>query len=189
MRTIVAGRFGQQAEVQEAIAQLLGAGFSQDQISSFYVNPAGQHDRYPVGGDRDKSPGAEQSSAGTAAGAATGGSIGAAVGAATAPVTGPLGAVTGAFVGAHIGSLVGTLGMMKEDGDATDENPVPVRQAGMLVAVGVSEPPDEARAIDVLRSLGAADIERTEGTIVNGDWQDFDPVVPPSLVEMPSLQR
>jgi hypothetical protein len=189
MTTIIAGRFEQQAEAQEAIAQLTGAGFAEEQISSFYVNPPGQHDRYPIGGDHDKSPGAEQSPAGTAAGAATGGTVGAAVGAATAPVTGPLGAVTGALVGAHIGSLVGSLGMMKEDGGAANENPVPVRQAGMLVAVGVPESADEARAIEVLRSLGAADIERTAGTMAQGDWLDFDPIAPPSLIEMPSMQR
>jgi hypothetical protein len=189
MKTIIAGRFGQQTEVQEAIQKLLDAGFSKDRISSFYVNPAGQHDRYSIGGDRDKSPGAEQSTAGNLAGAATGGTVGAAVGAVTAPVTGPFGAVTGAAVGAYVGSLVGTLGTMKEDGDAGNENPVPVRQAGMLVAISAPEPADETRAIELLRALGAVDIERSEGTITDGDWQDFDPVMPPSLVEMHSAQR
>src|SRR5688500_2786870 len=105
MSTIIAGRFEQQTQVQDVIAEMIRNGFSPEQISSFYVNPPGQHSQFAVGGDRDKSPGAKESTTGTAAGMATGGTVGAVVGAATAPVTGPIGAVTGAFVGAHIGSL------------------------------------------------------------------------------------
>jgi hypothetical protein len=183
MTTIIAGRFEQQARAQEVVAEMVRNGFPAQQISSFYVNPAGQHNQHPVGGDRDKSPGAKDSPKGTAAGMATGGTVGAAVGAATAPVTGPLGAVTGAFVGAHIGSLVGSLNQMDDNGEKVEENRVPVRQAGMVVAVSVPEPANESQAIDVLRSLGAEDIERTEGTIVDGDWKDFDPVSAPALLD------
>src|SRR5690606_36735755 len=57
MATIIAGRFAQQEEVQHAIAALQQAGAPAAQITSFYVNPQGQHDLYPVGGDRDESPG------------------------------------------------------------------------------------------------------------------------------------
>jgi hypothetical protein len=183
MTTIIAGRFEQQDQVQHVIEEMVRNGFSHEQISSFYVNPPGQHNQTPIGGDRDKSPGAKESPVGTAAGMATGGTVGAAVGAATAPVTGPLGAVTGAFVGAHIGSLVGSLNKMDDNGEAVEENEVPVRQAGMVVAVSAPEPANEKQAIEVLRSLGAEDIERTEGTIVDGDWKDFDPVSAPALVE------
>jgi hypothetical protein len=189
MTTIIAGRFEQQSQVQDTIDALLRNGFPADRISSFYVSSAGQHASYPVGGDRDKSPGAEQSPAGSAAGMTGGGAVGAAIGAATAPVTGPLGAITGAFVGAHVGSLIGSLGKMEEDGSGADENEVPVRHAGMMVAVGVPESADENRALDVLRELGAADIERTEGRIVEGDWQDFDPVAPPSYIDNQPAQR
>jgi hypothetical protein len=183
MTTIIAGRFEQQDQVQHVIEEMIRTGFSADQISSFYVNPAGQHHQTPIGGDRDKSPGAKESTVGTAAGMATGGTVGAAVGAATAPVTGPIGAVTGALVGAHIGSLVGTLNKMDDNGAAVEENEVPIRHAGMVVAVSVPEPGNEGQAIQVLRASGAEDIERTEGTIVDGDWKDFNPVSAPSLVE------
>jgi hypothetical protein len=183
MTTIIAGRFEQQAKVQEVIAEMVRSGFPPERISSFYVNPPGQHNQSPVGSDHDESPGAKESPAGSAAGMAGGGAVGAAVGAATAPVTGPLGAVTGAFVGAHIGSLVGSLGKMDDNGKAVEQNEVPVRQSGMMVAVSVPEPANEGQAIEVLRTLGAEDIERTEGTIVDGDWKDFDPVSPPSLVK------
>jgi hypothetical protein len=185
MQTIIAGRFQQQSEIQNALAEMLRAGFDEDQISSFYVNPPGMHDRFAIGGDRDKSPGAEDSPKGTSSGMATGGAVGAAVGAATTPVTGPLGAVTGAFVGAHIGNLVGSLEEMKDDGAKNESEASPLRHAGMLIAVSVPEPSREPVAINVLRSLGAADIERAEGTIVDGDWKDFDPVTPPSLVDRP----
>jgi hypothetical protein len=189
MTTIIAGRFEQQARAQEVVAEMVRKGFSPAQISSFYVNPPGQHAQYPVGGDRDKSPGAKESPTGSAAGMATGGAVGAAVGAATTPLTGPLGAVTGAFVGGHIGSLVGSLSQMDDNGKAVEENRVRIRQAGMVVAVSVPEPSKEAPAIEVLRSLGAEDIERAEGTIVDGYWKDFDPVSQPALVEDDSVRR
>ncbi len=59
MAHIIAGYLQQQEQVQEAINQLIGAGFAKKKISAFYVNPAGQHDLYPIGGDQDKSPGAQ----------------------------------------------------------------------------------------------------------------------------------
>ncbi|MES2535806.1 MAG: hypothetical protein V4632_08025 [Pseudomonadota bacterium] len=183
MATIIAGRFQQQNEVQKAVSALVSAGFSREQISSFYVNPPGQHDQYALGGDHDKSPGAEDSGTGSSSGMAAGGVVGAAVGAMTAPLTGPLGVVTGAFVGAHIGSLVGTLGSLEEDGAASDENAVPVRHSGMMVAISVPDGNAEDQAIGLLRSLGASDIERTSGTIAGGDWTSFDPAAPPSLID------
>jgi hypothetical protein len=185
MQTIIAGRFQQQSEVQQALAEMLRAGFEEDQITSFYVNPPGMHDRYAIGGDHDKSSGAEESDKGTSSGMATGGAVGAAVGAATTPLTGPLGAVTGALVGAHLGNLVGTLEQMKDDGEKNESAEAPLRHAGMVVAVSVPEPSKESVAIAVLRTLGAADIEKAEGTIADGDWTDFDPVAPPSLVDRP----
>lgn len=185
MATIIAGKFAQQTQIQEAIDALLRAGFSQDQISSFYVNPAGQHDYYPLGGDHDKSPGAEESETGSLSGLAAGGAVGAAIGAAA----GPLGAVTAGFVGAHIGSLIGTLGKMKEDGSEANENATPVRHSGLLVAVSVPEPDGESRATEVLRSVGAVDIESAQGTIIDGNWEDFDPVAAPSYIDTPPVQR
>ena len=185
MTTIIAGRFEQQTEADAAAAALQQAGFGADQISIFYVNPAGQHDQTAIGGDRDQSPGAEDTGLGNAAGIATGGAIGAAVGAVTAPLTGPIGAVTGAFVGGHIGQLVGAMSATKDDGGAADENRIPVRQAGMLVAVAVGGGMQD-RALDALRSVGAEDLEVGEGNIVAGDWEDFDPVAPPRFIDQQS---
>jgi hypothetical protein len=177
--TIIAGLFQQQSEAENAVEELLHAGFGRAQISSFYVNPLGLRDVPP-----GKSRGAKESDRGVAMGAVAG----AAVGATVAPFLGPVGAVTGGLVGAHVGGLAGSMSKMKEPGDTGDdvqdeENAAPVRHSGMLVAIGVADQQDEDRAINVLRSLGAGDIERAQGTLVDGDWSDFDPVAPPALIE------
>ena len=184
MSTIIAGRFQLQQEAEDAIEALAQAGFARDRVATFFVNPAGQHDTFPIGGDRALSPGAKESGKGIAAGAATG----AAVGAAAASVLGPIGTVTGSLVGAHVGGLVGSLSQMKEKGETGEhaedvENAAPVRKSGMIVAVAVDHGESEDRAINVLRSLGAADIERAQGTVEDSDWKDFNPVEPPALVD------
>lgn len=161
MATIIAGRVDQQDRVQEAIFRLEHAGFSHDHISTFYVNPPGQHDTYFEGGDRDKAPGAEHSDRGATAGSAA------------TPLTGPAG-----------GALVGTLSHMNE-AEATP----PIRRSGMLVAVETADDADQTRAIDALGAVGAVDIERADGAIVDGDWRDFDPLSTPVFVEQQAEQR
>lgn len=183
MSNIIAGRFEQQAIVEQAREELLRAGFTDEEVAAFYVNPPGQHDLHPLGGDRFDSPGAEHSESGLARGSVAGGVAGAAVGAATVPVLGPVGPIVGALVGAHVGDLIGSLSQMDDDGDAAERHRVPVRKAGMLLAVAADDEEEEARAIDVLRTLNACEIERAQGKIVDGDWADFDPRVPPHLVD------
>jgi len=188
MTHIIAGRLQQQDQVQQAIHQLMAIGFAENQISSFYLNPPGQHDMYKLGGDRDESPGAKEAGSGAVGGAATGGVIGAAVGMIGAPVTGPVSTALGALVGAHVGSLIGSLSQMKEKGDAEDdaENAAAVRHSGMIVAVSVGKPESEEAVINILKNLGADQIELGEGNISNGDWKDFDPRTPPILIETTS---
>lgn len=175
MSTIIAARFDLQEEAAHAVSVLEEAGFARARISTFFVNPAGQHDRFAVGGDRDKSPGAEDTDRGAAAGVAAGAGAGAAAGLATAPMTGPLGPALGGLVGGHLGGLVGSLA-------ATDDDPLPRRVAGMLVAVAVGDPQQEREAIRLLQALESADLERGEGTIREGDWIDFDPLSIPQPV-------
>jgi hypothetical protein len=186
MTTIIAGRFEQQDSAQSAAEALARAGFAPDQISVFFVTPAGQHDQHPLGGDRDQSPGAEGTGVSDAAGAAAGGVIGAAVGAIATPIAGPIGPITGALVGGHIGQVMGAMGGMKEDsgdGSGGAENRVPIRLSGMVVAVAAADAGLQDKALRTLRELGASDLESAEGTIVAGDWQDFDPVAPPNYIE------
>lgn len=183
MSNIIAGRFDQQTMAEQARNEILRAGFPEELVTTFYVNPPGQHDLYRVGGDEDESAGAEHSERGLAKGAAAGGVIGAAIGAATIPVFGPVGPLAGAFVGAHVGDLAGTLNEMKDDGQAAEDYGLPYRRAGMMLAVRADNAEQEDRAISLLRSLHAQDIERAQGTIANGDWEDFDPLTPPTLIE------
>lgn len=58
----------------------------------------------------------------------------------------------------------------------------------MVIAVEVMGEENEARAIEILRALGAVDIERASGTIIDGDWPDFDPLSTPQLVDRQRTQ-
>lgn len=188
LANIIAGSFEEQSSVTAAVGALRAAGFPAEHISSFFVSPPGQHARYAIGGDHDKSTGAQASTQGTAAGTTTGGVIGAAIGAITTPLTGPIGAITGGLVGAHIGNLVGALGAMKDD-EAAADSPA-IRHAGLLVAVSTPTERCKERAISLLREHGAMTLESGDGRIVNSDWQDFDPSAPPHLIDSgPSSQH
>ena len=189
MTTIITGNFQQQDEAQRALSELAGAGFATDQTTTFFVNPPGQHDRYPIGGDQDESPGTEHAGGGSASGAAVGGAIGVAVGLATLPVLGPGAAVAGAGAGAYVGSLYGALGNTDDKNnpethaDREDlRHSRQTRKSGMLVAVSSPESAQQDTAIRILRAHGATDIDRPEGTIVAGDWTDFNPLTPLKLV-------
>jgi hypothetical protein len=48
----------------------------------------------------------------------------------------------------------------------------------VLVAVCAPGSSEQGIAIRILRAHGAADIERTEGNIVAGEWTDFNPLTP-----------
>ena len=177
MSNIIAGHFQLQDEIADARIALLRAGFAAERISAFYVNPAGQHDMYELGGDHDKSPGAKETDEGVVQGGATGAVAGAVAGTAAIPVAGPLGPVVGALVGAHVGSLF-SFSKMKDAGEAEEgsaENMRAPRKSGMMIAVEVIDSGQEQKALDVLRGLGAKDVERAEGSISGGDWRDFNP--------------
>ena len=181
MANIIAGRFDEQAAVEGAVSSLRTAGFPADHISCFYVAPAGQHAHFSIGGDHDKSAGAEDTPKGTAAGMTAGVVIGAAIGAISTPLTGAIGAITGGLVGAHVGNLVGALGTMKDD-DAAADTP-PIRHAGLMVAVSTPNEQCLQRAAALLQLQGAVSLEIASGHIVNGDWQDFDPTARPYLFD------
>lgn len=189
MTTIITGNFQRQDDARGAWSDLLGAGFGADEMTMFFVNPPGQHDLYPIGGDEDESPGTENAAAGAASGAAVGGVVGVAVGLATVPVLGPAAPVAGAGVGAYAGSLYGALGHTDnknnpETQSAREElqRSEPLRRSGMLVAVSAPASERQDTALGILRAHGAIDIERTEGTIVAGEWTDFNPLTPLRLV-------
>jgi hypothetical protein len=177
MSKIIAGHVETQPQAEEAISELQRAGFSPEQIATFYVNPPGQHDRYPIGGDFEKSPGAED----TGKGAAMGVAAGAAAGLAATPVIGPLGPLVGGYVGGLIGGLVET---KDADEDTPPNAPPHEHRSGMMVAVAADDESLRDRAVELLRAMGAYDIEMAEGTIADGDWVDFDPVASPNLIDL-----
>jgi hypothetical protein len=181
MGKIIAGRFVAQAEVDTAVEKLVEAGFGRQAVAAFFVNSPGKHDLYPIGGDRDESPGTKSADVGAAAGAAGGGAIGAAAGS----LAGPAGTLMGAAVGAYVGSLSGALDNMNKNDAArgTAANAATVsktREAGMMLGVATPDAASESKAIQVLRAVGASDIERSHGQITDGDWVDFDPLAPPA---------
>jgi hypothetical protein len=203
MTSIIAGRFEQQTLADQAVEALKRDGFGEDDISVFFVNPPGQHGTFPIGGDRDVSPGAAQAHSGAVKGAAIGTAVGLGVGLAAAPLAGPAAAIVGASAGAYAGSLAGALKETDEEparnkvdvqAEPVAPQPVvelikPVRSAGMMVAVRAPDFAKRVVAVDVLRAAGAQDIERADGTWQDGQWVDFDPLKPPLLVDLPAEEN
>ncbi|MDQ3260798.1 MAG: hypothetical protein M3Q00_08450 [Pseudomonadota bacterium] len=184
MSAIIAGRFQTFDQAERVSDTLVSADFKPDDVSVFYVNPPGQHDATPIGGDHIESdPGATESTNEAATGAATGGAIGLALGmaAVAVPVLGPAVAVAAAGVGAYTGSLAGGL-----SGAGESDSPAPSpRRAGVFLAVRAPDDQATQRAIGVLGAEGAEDIELADGIWRDGQWVDFDPVNPPRLISAP----
>lgn len=156
MATIIAGRLQLQEQAEEAIHQLVQAGFAPQKIASFYVNPPGQHALYPIGGDRFQSPGIEEIDKGLDVGS-------------------NVAAVTETMIGAHKKVY------KKEDSD--HPHPVLLRRAGMLVAVELPDSTSCAEVTALFKRIGATHLEQAEGEIVNGEWPDFNPISEPCYIE------
>jgi len=190
MSIIIAGRFQQQEQAAQVISALMTSGFSTDEMTTFYVNPPGQHALHAGGGDEGASPGARDAGKGAAAGASIGGAVGLAAGIAALPVVGPAGLVAAASVGAYTGSLGGAMKSTNQqtvDDERTEkltDEPVETtdRKAGVLVAVRADEPAAQHEAIGVLQSHGATDIECASGNLSAGEWSDFDPLATVTLI-------
>ena len=162
-------------------------------MQAFYVNPPGQHDLHPIGGDMDADTGTKQSgvgqAAGVAAGAAAGLAAGAVVGAAMPPLA-PILAVAMAGVGAHVGGMAGALTSTRTSDEekretetsTPDHEAVNMRRGGMMLAVRV-DPAVERTVIDLLRTQAVEDIERADGEWQDGQWVDFDPLEPPRKID------
>jgi hypothetical protein len=182
MSLIIAGRFQTFPAAETAAQRLFARGFVEEDVTLFFVNPSGQHARYPIGGDVGTDAGAGGAPKGAGKGVTIGAVLGAIVGAAVfavfkAPL---LVLVVAAGVGAYIGSLAGAMSNTRKPREhaaashASDEHP---RHAGVLVAVHVS-PETQGDAAAVLREAGGMDIERASGRWKQGRWSDFDPLRP-----------
>lgn len=182
MSLIVAARFTTFPTAEDAAQKLFSAGFVEEDVTLFFVNPRGQHARYPIGGDRDTDPAARDAPKGAGIGATIGAVGGAVVGVAIfAAFSAPLiVSLIAAGVGAYVGSLVGAMSRTRETGKAGHRSSLheETRDSGVLVAVHVS-PDNQLDAARVLREAGGVAIERASGRWQQGRWADFDPLKTP----------
>lgn len=183
MSLIVASRFTTLQDAEVAMDKLRSSGFVDEDIASFYVNPGGQHARFPVGGDEFADPGARRAGAGGAFGAAAGAIAGLIVGIVLAFILfrSLLVLAVAAGVGAYVGTLAGSLWQTKGGGKgrrpdiAHEPDGTPKeRESGVLVAVHV-DGGTQLKAAHVLEESGGLEIEQAEGRWQQGQWSDFDP--------------
>ena len=179
MSRIVAGRFDATVDADAAVEVLRREGFSPQEIDSFYVAPPGQNDMTPLGGDAPHaSAGSRYAGTGAVLGAIAGGLAGMLIAYLVARDYGAVVILFGAGLGAYVGSFLGTVGKVRggRPGEASIEHPVEPK-GGRMLAVCVDRPGTDARAVKVLRELGARDLGRAEGEWRDG-WKDFDPRAP-----------
>ncbi|MBW0446419.1 hypothetical protein EN871_06950 [bacterium M00.F.Ca.ET.228.01.1.1] len=182
MSLIVAARFTTFPAAEEAAQKLFNAGFVEEDVTLFFVNPRGQHARFPIGGDTHTDAGAKGAPKGAGLGVTIGAVVGAIVGvgifaAFSAPL---LVSAIAAGVGAYIGSLAGAMWRTRQGAEAGHRTPFheETRDSGVLVAVHVSTD-NQLEAARVLRDAGGVSIERATGRWQQGRWADFDPLKQP----------
>ncbi len=188
MALIVAARFDTFDAAQTAAFSLMEAGVASDNLHTFFVNPPGSHDRYPLGGDRVADPGSRGAPQGTLVGIAIFGIAGAVLGGIVAAVSGigPVAIAAGAGVGAYIGSLLGAMNRLGKSHPAQTGARAQAargsegRQSGVVLAAHV-EPEQEKRIAGLLRDAGGVEVERARGRWHDGKWEDFDPLSSPDL--------
>ncbi|HDR9499968.1 TPA: hypothetical protein QDC06_003223 [Burkholderia cepacia] len=176
MAMIVAGRFTTFDEAESGARSLYERAFGTDDVSIFFLNPGGQHARFPIGGDVYADTAAKPGGRGAMVGAMRGLLIGAVVGVAVYAVGVPYWFVpaAGALAGAYLGALGGALGRMRGEQDE-GKGTLARSETGVILAAHVT-PDTASTAEDVLRATGAKSIERVDGDWQDGKWRDFDPV-------------
>ncbi|WP_442597882.1 GlsB/YeaQ/YmgE family stress response membrane protein [Parapusillimonas sp. JC17] len=188
MSLIVAARFQTFDEAEGAARALKEIGIMEDALHTFFVNPPGSHDRYPLGGDRAHDPDSAGAPFGAVSAGAVVGLIGAIVGGVLALgfTDSLLPIIAGAGVGAYIGSLIGAVFVLgrkrprRSLQEARDAKVNQGRASGVMLAVHTS--PEQQKAVaDILRSKGGVEVERAHGRWEDGKWRDFDPLVTPNL--------
>jgi hypothetical protein len=183
MSLIVAARFTTFPAAESAAQKLFNAGFVEEDVTLFFVNPRGQHARYPIGGDTGTDAGAKNAPKGAGMGVTIGAVAGAVVGvgifaAFSAPI---IVSLIAAGVGAYVGSLIGAMSRTREGAQAGQRSPrhhEETRDSGVLVAAHVS-PDSQFEAVRVLREAGGVAIEKATGRWQQGRWADFDPLKEP----------
>ena len=181
MATIVSGTFTTFDEARNAAGRLRALVGDPERVVEFYRSPDGHHVKP---GEVSASDHEQHEAPGAGAGAAAGAGVGATIGLAAvtlaAAAAGPAAPLLGAALRAYTGSLPGAL-VGSEVGETLHPMP-PHRRGGPVVAVTAPEPDAERAARDILTNAGARQIEIAEGSIVAGEWQDYDPDSVPNLV-------
>lgn len=169
MSLIVAARFTTFPAAEDAAQRVITAGFVEEDVTLFFVNPSGQH-----GFETITDANAREAPAGAEIGVTIGAMVGALVGVGVFAVFSPplIVSLIATGVSAYVGSLVGAMVRTRE---ASNEE---TRESGVLVAVHVS-PDSQLDAARVLRDAGGAAIERATGCWQQGRWADFDPLKQP----------
>jgi len=176
MSLIIAGRFQTFPAAESAAQKLFAQGFVEEDVTLFFVNPSGQHARFPIGGDVYADTAAKPGGRGAMVGALRGLAIGAVVG----MIVYAIGVhywfvpAAGALAGAYLGAFGGALGRMRGQ-QAEGKGTLAHTETGVILAARVTAT-TAAAAEDVLRATGAQSIERVEGDWQDGQWRDFDPV-------------
>lgn len=184
MPTILIGQYDDFDTADAAIAELRAAGIDDGAIEQFHLNAPGQHDQYPVGGDEDADRNARAGDEGAVSGAALGAAAGLAVGIVSLPIVGPFAAAAGLAVGAYTGSLAGAVNNMGDDDNPAAQSTIPMRAAGVRVAVAVAG--TDVDAIErILRKHAARSIEKSNGSLQGGHMTGFDPVSTPLWIMPP----
>ena len=178
MAKIIAGRFDATIDADAALERLEHEGFAREEVDSFYVAPAGQHDYNPWGGDSFSGEGSRRAGRGAIVAAVAGALIGGFIAWLVASNWVIASVLFGAGLGAYVGSFLGTMKKLRggRKSQASVEHPVEPK-GGRMIAVKADRPGTDQRALKVLRELGARDIGRAEGDWRNG-WKDFDPRAP-----------
>lgn len=181
MAQIIAGRFHTFQQAEGVARHLASENIPQQDISIFFVNPAGRHAIYPYGGDQYVDPSAKAAGSHSRIGILIGGLAGLVIGGITYAAgwqTG-LAPLFGLLLGAFIGTFLGTVQGMERGGEPQPDGKNQQRDSGVMVAARVNSD-TAAKAEQVLRADGAQSVEQAEGDWQDGDWSDFDPRVPPN---------
>ncbi len=136
MSCIVAARFDSWESAGIAARALHVQGYPDSDLHTFYVNSAGAHDQYAIGGDQTADADAQGAQFGAMAGAAVLGLAGAAIFSIISLAVGATAYViiAAAAVGAYLGSLIGAMrivGNRKRPAAASHANPARGTTQGM----------------------------------------------------------
>ena len=184
MTSTVIGLYDRLEDAQNAVSELVSAGFPRDDISMVAADTEGKFQTYVGGSDAEAGEGI---AAGAGAGAVVGGIGGllVGIGALAIPGIGPVlaagplaSALIGAGVGAATGGLLGALvdaGIPEEEANVYAEG---VRRGGTLIKVTTSaDRVDEANRI--LDRFNPIDIDQRATTWRSENWSRFDPDATP----------